>query len=119
MDKDSLVNLLQDNIEEKLKDAKAMGGDLKNLIRSTTINTLENFDFVTKEEFETQKTKFECGGRLTLSHSICHIMLATRHSIMRFRSLGMFLFESTKARKVARTLQARTTALKVWNTIWS
>ena len=56
VDKDSLVNLLQENIEEKLKDAKAMGGDLKNLIRSTTINTLENFDFVTKEEFETQKT---------------------------------------------------------------
>ena len=40
MDKNSLVNLLQENIEEKLKDAKAMGGDLKNLIRSTTINTL-------------------------------------------------------------------------------
>ena len=56
VDKDSLVNLLQENIEEKLKDAKAMGGDLKNLIRSTTISTLENFDFVTKEEFETQKT---------------------------------------------------------------
>ena len=59
MDKDSLVNLLQENIEEKLKDAKAMGDDLKNLIRSTTINTLENFDFVTKEEFETQKTILE------------------------------------------------------------
>ena len=59
MDKDSLVNLLQENIEEKLKDAKAMGGDLKNLIRSNTINTLENFDFVTKEEFETQKTILE------------------------------------------------------------
>ena len=59
MDKDSLVNLLQENIEEKLKDAKAMGGDLKNLIRSTTSNTLENFDFVTKEEFETQKTILE------------------------------------------------------------
>jgi len=59
VDKDSLVNLLQENIEEKLKDAKAMGGDLKNLIRSTTINTLENFDFVTKEEFETQKTILE------------------------------------------------------------
>ena len=56
MDKDSLITLLQENIEEKLKDAKAMGGDLKNLIRSTTINTLESFDFVTKEEFETQKT---------------------------------------------------------------
>ena len=56
VDKDSLVNLLQENIEEKLKEAKAMGGDLKNLIRSTTISTLENFDFVTKEEFETQKT---------------------------------------------------------------
>ena len=59
VDKDSLVNLLQENIEEKLKDAKAMGGDLKNLIRSTTINTLETFDFVTKEEFETQKTILE------------------------------------------------------------
>ena len=59
VDKDSLVNLLQENIEEKLKDAKAMGGDLKNLIRSTTFNTLENFDFVTKEEFETQKTILE------------------------------------------------------------
>ena len=59
VDRDSLVNLLQENIEEKLKDAKAMGGDLKNLIRSTTINTLENFDFVTKEEFETQKTILE------------------------------------------------------------
>ena len=59
VDKDSLVNLLQENIEEKLKDAKAMGGDLKNLIRSTTINTLENFDFVTKEEFETQKAILE------------------------------------------------------------
>jgi len=59
VDKESLVNLLQENIEEKLKDAKAMGGDLKNLIRSTTINTLENFDFVTKEEFETQKTILE------------------------------------------------------------
>ena len=59
VDKDSLVNLLQENIEEKLKDAKAMGGDLKNLMRSTTINTLENFDFVTKEEFETQKTILE------------------------------------------------------------
>ena len=59
VDKDSLVNLLQENIEEKLKDAKAMGGDLKNLIRSTTINTLENFNFVTKEEFETQKTILE------------------------------------------------------------
>ena len=59
VDKDSLVNLLQENIEAKLKDAKAMGGDLKNLIRSTTINTLENFDFVTKEEFETQKTILE------------------------------------------------------------
>ena len=59
VDKDSLVNLLQETIEEKLKDAKAMGGDLKNLIRSTTINTLENFDFVTKEEFETQKTILE------------------------------------------------------------
>lgn len=59
VDKDSLVNLLQENIEEKLKDAKAMGGDLKNLIRSTTINTLENFDFVTKEEFETQTTILE------------------------------------------------------------
>ena len=56
VDKDSLVNLLQENIEEKLKEAKAIGGDLKNLIRSTTSNTLENFDFVTKEEFETQKT---------------------------------------------------------------
>ena len=56
VDKESLVNLLQENIEEKLKEAKAIGGDLKNLIRSTTINTLENFDFVTKEEFETQKT---------------------------------------------------------------
>ena len=56
MDKDSLITLLQENIEEKLKDAKAIGDDLKNLIRSTTINTLENFDFVTKEEFETQKT---------------------------------------------------------------
>ena len=55
MDKDSLITLLQENIEEKLKDAKAIGGDLKNLIRSTTINTLEDFDFVTKEEFETQK----------------------------------------------------------------
>ena len=59
VDKDSLVNLLQENIEEKLKDAKAISGDLKNLIRSTTINTLENFDFVTKEEFETQKTILE------------------------------------------------------------
>ena len=59
VDKDSLVNLLQENIEEKLKEAKTMGGDLKNLIRSTTINTLENFDFVTKEEFETQKTILE------------------------------------------------------------
>ena len=56
VDKESLVNLLQENIEEKLKEAKAMSVDLKNLIRSTTINTLENFDFVTKEEFETQKT---------------------------------------------------------------
>lgn len=56
MDKESLVNLLQENIEEKLKEAKVMSVDLKNLIRSTTINTLENFDFVTKEEFETQKT---------------------------------------------------------------
>ena len=56
VNKESLVNLLQENIEEKLKEAKAMGGDLKNLIRSTTISTLENFDFVTKEEFETQKT---------------------------------------------------------------
>ena len=56
VDKESLINLLQENIDEKFKDAKAMGGDLKNLIRSTTINTLENFDFVTKEEFETQKT---------------------------------------------------------------
>ena len=59
MDKESLINILQENIEEKLKDAKAMGGDLKNLIRSTTINTLENFDFVTKEEFETQKAILE------------------------------------------------------------
>ena len=59
VDKDSLVNLLQENIEEKLKEAKAIGVDLKNLIRSTTINTLENFDFVTKEEFETQKTILE------------------------------------------------------------
>ena len=59
VNKESLVNLLQENIEEKLKDAKAMGGDLKNLMRSTTINTLENFDFVTKEEFETQKTILE------------------------------------------------------------
>ena len=59
MDKDSLITLLQENIEEKLKDAKAMRGDLKNLIRSTTINTLENFDFVTKEEFETQKAILE------------------------------------------------------------
>ena len=59
VDKESLINLLQENIDEKLKDAKAMGGDLKNLIRSTTINTLENFDFVTKEEFETQKTILE------------------------------------------------------------
>ena len=56
VDKESLVNLLQENIEEKLKEAKAIGGDLKNLIRSTTSNTLENFDFVTKEELETQKT---------------------------------------------------------------
>ena len=56
VDKESLVNLLQENIEEKLKEAKAIGSDLKNLIRSTTSNTLENFDFVTKEEFETQKT---------------------------------------------------------------
>ena len=56
VDKESLVNLLQENIEEKLKEAKAIGGDLKNLIRSTTSNTLENFDFVTKEEFEAQKT---------------------------------------------------------------
>ena len=56
MDKESLVNLLQENIEEKLKEAKVMSVDLKNLIRSITINTLENFDFVTKEEFETQKT---------------------------------------------------------------
>ncbi len=56
VDKESLVNLLQENIEEKLKEANAIGGDLKNLIRSTTSNTLENFDFVTKEEFETQKT---------------------------------------------------------------
>ena len=55
MDKDSLITLLQENIEEKLKDAKAMGDDLKNVIRSTTINTLEDFDFVTKEEFKTQK----------------------------------------------------------------
>ena len=55
MNKESLINILQENIEEKIKDAKAMGGDVKNLIRSTTINTLENFDFVTKEEFETQK----------------------------------------------------------------
>ena len=59
MDKESLINILQENIEEKLKDAKAMGGDLKNLIRSTTINTLENFDFVTKGEFETQKAILE------------------------------------------------------------
>ncbi len=59
MNKESLINILQENIEEKLKDAKAMGGDLKNLIRSTTINTLENFDFVTKEEFETQKAILE------------------------------------------------------------
>ena len=59
MDKESLINILQENIEEKLKDAKAMGGDLKNLIRATTINTLENFDFVTKEEFETQKAILE------------------------------------------------------------
>ena len=55
MDKASLITLLQENIEEKLKDAKAIGGDLKNLILSTTINTLEDFDFVTKEEFKTQK----------------------------------------------------------------
>jgi len=55
VDKDSLITLLQENIEEKLKDAKAMGDDLKNVIRSTTINTLEDFDFVTKEEFKTQK----------------------------------------------------------------
>ena len=59
VNKESLVNLLQENIEEKLKEAKAIGGDLKNLIRSTTSNTLENFDFVTKEEFETQKTILE------------------------------------------------------------
>ncbi len=59
MNKESLVNLLQENIEEKLKEAKTMGDDLKNLIRSTTINTLENFDFVTKEEFETQRTILE------------------------------------------------------------
>ena len=56
VDKESLVNLLQEIIEEKLKEAKAIGGDLNNLIRSTTSNTLENFDFVTKEEFEAQKT---------------------------------------------------------------
>ena len=59
MDKESLINLLQENIEEKLKDAKAIGSDLKNLIRSTTINTLEDFDFVTKEEFKTQKAILE------------------------------------------------------------
>ena len=59
MDKDFLITLLQENIEEKLKDAKAIGGDLKNLIRSTTINTLEDFDFVTKEEFKTQKAILE------------------------------------------------------------
>ena len=51
VDKESLINLLQENIDEKLKDAKAMGGDLKNLIRSTTINTLENFDFVRKKNW--------------------------------------------------------------------
>ena len=59
MDKDSLITLLQENIEEKLKDAKAIGGELKNLIRSTTINTLEDFDFVTTEEFKTQKAILE------------------------------------------------------------
>ena len=56
VDKESLINLLQENIDEKLKDAKAMGGDLKNLIRSTTINNLENFLFVTKAAFASQKT---------------------------------------------------------------
>ena len=59
MDKDSLITLLQENIEEKLKDAKAIGGDLKNLIRSSTINTLEDIDFVTTEEFKTQKAILE------------------------------------------------------------
>ncbi len=59
MDKDSLITLLQENIEEKLKDAKAIGGDLKNLIRSTTINTLEDFDLVTTDEFKTQKAILE------------------------------------------------------------
>ena len=59
VDKESLITLLLENIVEKLKDAKALGGDLKNLIRSTTINTLEDFDFVTTEEFKTQKAILE------------------------------------------------------------
>ena len=53
------IKTRQENIEEKLKDAKAIGGDLKSFIRSTTINTLEDFDFVTTQEFKTQKAILE------------------------------------------------------------
>ena len=55
MDKEKLISALQDNFGETLNNAKLFSGEIKDLIRSSALNTLENLDIVSREEFDAQK----------------------------------------------------------------
>ena len=55
MDKEKFISALQDNFGETFNNAKHFSGEIKDLIRSTALKTLDNLDIVSREEFEVLK----------------------------------------------------------------
>tara|TARA_Y100000994_G_C15663329_1_gene430481 strand:+ start:205 stop:453 length:249 start_codon:yes stop_codon:yes gene_type:complete len=55
LDKEKFISALQDNFGETFNNAKHFSGEIKDLIRSTALNTLDNLDIVSREEFDAQK----------------------------------------------------------------
>ena len=55
LDKEKFISALQDNFGETFNNAKLFSGEIKDLIRSSALNTLDNLDIVSREEFDAQK----------------------------------------------------------------
>ena len=55
LDKEKFVSALQDNFGETFNNAKLFSGEIKDSIRSSALNTLDNLDIVSREEFDAQK----------------------------------------------------------------
>ena len=55
LDKEKFISALQDNFGGTFNNAKLFSGEIKDSIRSSALNMLDNLDIVSREEFDAQK----------------------------------------------------------------